>query len=155
MDQVIEPDWQKSNLWSGTSNRRKLMSWWIYLPVSRSGKVEQIAVGECFTCLYDKENCECLVSDIEIYVDDEDRCQYGMVKQQSKQWHEIRKRAPITGSTAYCALGKELLKKQKEHVSKPEGKMGETEMKEVMTWGTTNEMHAMATLDNYILLSSD
>ena len=45
----------------------------------------------------------------------------------------------------------ESLKKQNEHVSKLEGKIGETEVNEAMPWGITNEKHAMATLVSKII----
>jgi hypothetical protein len=71
-------------------------------------------------------------------------------KQRSEQWLNLRKNAAITGSTCNDAIGLRTLKKQVEHndeymlkISKPEPS---DSVKEMMAYGTENEINGIATL---------
>ena len=85
----------------------------------------------------------------------EDRNHYPLVKQGSDAWLQLRKKARLTGSTMYKALGLETLKAQKEHFDvHVKGKQAKTVTPEVqcmMDYGTENEIHAIATLVALIL----
>ena len=77
------------------------------------------------------------------------------VKQRSEQWIGIRKKAMATGSTIYDAIGLRTLKQQNAHfdevisnIKKPEPS---EHVKEMMAYGTENEVHAVATFAGKVL----
>ena len=90
------------------------------------------------------------------------------IKQRSRQWHALRSKFRITGSTLYVALGLETLSKQQAHVDKlSQSNSGENEeaysgngQQEIesnstsniyMEYGTNNECNALATLAGCVL----
>ena len=85
----------------------------------------------------------------------EDRNHYPLVKQRSDAWLQLHKKAQLTGSIMYKALGLETLKAQKEHFDvHVKGKQAKTvtpEVQHMMDYGTENEIHAIATLVALIL----
>jgi hypothetical protein len=72
------------------------------------------------------------------------------IKQQSTNWFNIRRKAKITGSTIYKAIGLEGLKQQKEHFEKVicgiDEPMPNDFVKNAMEHGSNNEKNAVATL---------
>lgn len=75
---------------------------------------------------------------------------YMFIKQKSTPWKDLRKKFPVTGSTAYTALGADTLKKQREHVTdKLEPK--DVVITAAMQHGIDNEIHATGTLLTTVL----
>jgi hypothetical protein len=72
------------------------------------------------------------------------------VKQRTDRWHEIRKTAKVTGSTANAAVGLDTLKRQKEHfyhvICKVEKPHPDVLASERMKHGSDNEINAWLSL---------
>ena len=71
------------------------------------------------------------------------------IKQRSELWHNVRKKARVTGSTLHTAIGLRGLKAQKKHYEVYVEGHTETfsdDVKERMEYGTSNENNAVATL---------
>jgi hypothetical protein len=77
------------------------------------------------------------------------------IKQRSDKWMNIRKKAKVTGSTLYEALGLDTLKKQQQHFEKVICGIEEPhkfeEVQSFMEYGVKNEQNAIATLVSRIL----
>ena len=74
------------------------------------------------------------------------------VKQGTEEWLQLRKQAPVTGSTFYDAIGMRSLKSQKEHIDRyvnVRTKVFDDETKKLLDWGRNNEENAVATLVAY------
>ncbi|CAG2221722.1 unnamed protein product [Mytilus edulis] len=77
------------------------------------------------------------------------------IKQRTEKWFELRKKAKVTGSTIYKALGMDTLKKQKEYFDHvicgvPEKSASATQLSN-MKYGTENEVNGIATLVSRIM----
>ena len=71
------------------------------------------------------------------------------VKQHTKQWHELRDGAVVTGSSWYDVIGLTNLKKQKQHYERVVHKKKEivsNELQELYDYGSSNEINGIATL---------
>ena len=71
------------------------------------------------------------------------------LKQGTDAWLAIRKQAPVTGSSAYSALGMHTLKKMKSHIKHLQDGTSPTHdptTQERLDHGRNNEVHAIATL---------
>lgn len=85
----------------------------------------------------------------------DDRKNPMLVKQHSEEWFQLRKKAPVTGSTLYKAVGLSSLKDQKKYFQEQRDKIGNQredvppELQARFDWGTENEKHAVATLVAY------
>ena len=76
------------------------------------------------------------------------------IKQRKPQWFELRKKAPITGSTLHNGLCQRTLKAMKEHIDKLQDRpvpQPTEEVKKLMQYGTENEKHALATLVGVVM----
>ena len=77
------------------------------------------------------------------------------VKQRSNKWHEIRKKAKVTGSTLYDAVGLRTLKMQTTHYDEVVSNIPKPEppenVKKMMDHGSENELHAVATVVTKVL----
>jgi hypothetical protein len=77
------------------------------------------------------------------------------VKQRSPEWFELRKQAPVTGSTMHTALGLRTLKEQKIHFDMAIHNKAPAEhppdVQERMDHGSRNEGNAVATLVGTVL----
>ena len=75
---------------------------------------------------------------------------FDLIKQRSPQWHALRQKAKVTGSTMYKALGLESLVALKQHhyefVKKRKPPDFSPEIKLRLQYGQENEKHAVATL---------
>ena len=75
---------------------------------------------------------------------------FDLIKQHSPQWHALRQKAKVTGSTMYKALGLESLVALKQHhyefVKKRKPPDFSPEIKLRLQYGHENEKHAVATL---------
>ena len=76
------------------------------------------------------------------------------IKQGSEQWHDLRSRAPLTGSTAFKGLGLRTLKDMKMHIENIKSGTKETfdeETQKRLDHGRESEKHGVATLVSRIL----
>ena len=76
------------------------------------------------------------------------------VRQGTEEWHNLRKQAPVTGSSFYDAIGLRSLKNQKEHIDRyvnNKEKEFDESTKKYLEWGRNNEQNAVATLVGYAL----
>ena len=93
-----------------------------------------------------KEPCH-LISD--------DRKNPMLIKQHSEEWFQLRKEAPVTGSTLYKAIGLSWLKDQKKYFQEQMKKAGNQQvdvppdLQAMFDWGTEHEKHAVETLVAY------
>ena len=74
------------------------------------------------------------------------------VKQGTQALFQLRKAAPVTGSSFYDALGLRSLKEQKAHIERyinGTDKHFDDDTKKLLDWGKNNECHAVATLVGY------
>ena len=75
---------------------------------------------------------------------------FDLIKQRSPQWHALRQKVKVTGSTMYKALGLESLVALKQHhyefVKKRKPPDFSPEIKLRLQYGQENEKHAVATL---------
>ena len=78
-----------------------------------------------------------------------------LIKQHSEEWFQLRKEAPVTGSTLYNAIGLSSLKDQKKYFQDQMKKAGNQQadvppdLQARFDWGTEHEKHAVATLVAY------
>ena len=77
------------------------------------------------------------------------------IQQRTKDWHAVRNKSKVTGSTAHSALGLNTLKRQKEHfdcvMTGKEKMQPNEEVKQRMEYGTVHEIDAIATLTSKVL----
>ena len=74
------------------------------------------------------------------------------IKQGTDEWLQMRKQAPVTGSTLYDAIGMRSLKNQREHIDRyvnDKEKLFDDDTKKLLDWGRNNEGNAVATLVAY------
>ena len=81
--------------------------------------------------------------------DDKEVVESRFVKQRSDIWFCIREKAPVTGSTIHNAIGLRGRKEQANHIERAVNKVEQEvpdEVKKRMSYGTDNEINALATL---------
>ncbi|VDI57982.1 Hypothetical predicted protein [Mytilus galloprovincialis] len=80
-----------------------------------------------------------------------------LTKQHNQEWIDSRRKAKVTGSTIYAAIGCDSLKKQKQHfdkvISGVEADEPSKEQQNAMRHGTKSEIHEIATLSRVIMPS--
>ncbi|KAH3697092.1 hypothetical protein DPMN_084577 [Dreissena polymorpha] len=78
-----------------------------------------------------------------------------LMKQRSNEWFEYRKRAKVTGSSLFTAIGGDGLKRQKDHFDKVMCGIAEKdptlEQKKAIEHGVVNEINGVATLVGKVL----
>ena len=90
-----------------------------------------------------------------LYLDLELKENTQFCSQRSEIWHCLRKKARVTGSTMFKALGFESLKAEKEHIhvfgkGRPPKDVN-PEVQKYLDFGTENEIHAVAMLVECIM----
>ena len=79
------------------------------------------------------------------------------IKQRSKMWYDMQKKAKVTGSTCFKAIGLGLLREAQEHydeyiLHKPTKKPS-PQLQEMFEHGSANEIHGISTVTNILLPS--
>ena len=119
--------------------------------------VSSLIPETCFVQLHKQPNFFPLLSAefVSLYLDLELKENAQFCSQRSEIWHCLRKKARVTGSTMFKALGFESLKAEKEHIyvfgkGRPP-KDVDPEVQKYLDFGTENEIHAVATLVGCIM----
>ena len=89
------------------------------------------------------------------HIDLSEECNSEYIKQGTPQWHNIRKKSRLTGSTMYAAIGLDTLSKQKEHyytyVCERSSPSPDSLLSQRLKHGSENEVNIIATLISTIM----
>ena len=78
-------------------------------------------------------------------------------KQRSNMWYDMHKKAKVTGSTCFKAIGLGLLRQAQEHydkyiLHKPRKEVS-TELQKMFDYGIANEVHEISSVSNILIPS--